>query len=72
MELFQHALVTLAALAAASIIVRRVFTAGAPGNGTAQCASCPVAQGKSGPSAAANAEPSETTHPMILVKHHQP
>ncbi|RPI57296.1 MAG: hypothetical protein EHM55_02400 [Acidobacteria bacterium] len=43
--LVQHVLVTLAAIAAASIVVRRVFTTVRPGAEAApRCASCPVAQ----------------------------
>jgi hypothetical protein len=47
--LVQHILVTLAAIAAASIVVRRVFTTVRPGAEAApRCASCPVAQLKQG------------------------
>jgi hypothetical protein len=43
--LVQHAIVTLAAIAAASIIARRVFTTVRPATGqTSKCASCPAAR----------------------------
>ena len=72
LDILQHVVVTLAALAAGWIVVRRVFTAVAPGAGAPQCASCPVAHGKSAPAAAPiGTEASPTTHPMILVKHQQ-
>lgn len=72
LDILQHVIVTLAALAAAWIVVRRVFTAVAPGAGAPQCASCPVAHGKSAPSAApAPTAGSPTAQPMILLKHQQ-
>jgi hypothetical protein len=46
-ELVQHALVTLAAVAAAGIVVRRVFTTVRPDTGAPKCASCPAAEHKS-------------------------
>ena len=72
LDIFQHVVVTLAALAAAWIVLRGEFTAVAPGAGAPQCASCPVAQRKSAaPAAAARTETPATTHPMILVRHQQ-
>ena len=46
-DLVQHAVVTLAALGAAWVIVRRVFSFVKPaGGGPPKCASCPAAQGQ--------------------------
>jgi len=44
-DIVQHALVTLAAIGAAWVVVRRVFTVVKPtGGGAPKCASCPVAR----------------------------
>jgi hypothetical protein len=67
MELLQHGVVTLAALGAAWVIVRRVFTAVAPGPSSPQCASCPAAHHHTARPAPART-PERTTHPLILVK----
>jgi hypothetical protein len=66
LDLLQHAFVTFAAIAAAWIIVRRVFRAVLPGPTAHKCASCPAAQGS--PSAPLGSQPSEATLPLILVK----
>ena len=69
-ELAQHVVVTLAALSAAAIIVRRVFGAIAPGGGSGSpCDSCPSAalHRKTLPrSGESSQEPA--TKPMILVR----
>jgi hypothetical protein len=68
-ELVQHVIVTLAALSAAGIIVRRVFGAIAPGRRSASpCDSCPSAarHGKLPHMPAESATPS--AQPVILVK----
>jgi hypothetical protein len=44
--LVQDVFVTLAAIAAASIVVRRVFVTVRPDGGSSKCASCPAAQHK--------------------------
>jgi hypothetical protein len=43
-DFIQHAIVTLAAIAAAWVVVRRLFTVVKPlGGGAPKCASCPAA-----------------------------
>jgi hypothetical protein len=68
-ELVQHVIVTLAALSAAGIVVRRVFGAIAPGSRSASpCDSCPSAarHGKLPQVPAEAVVPS--AQPMILVR----
>lgn len=43
-ELLQHVIVTIVALGAAGVIVRRVFGVVQPAGGNPQCASCPSAR----------------------------
>ena len=66
-ELFQDALVTLAAAAAAWTVLRRVFTAVKPAAGaTPACASCPRAAAHA---AAAPRDPeSRGTLPLTVVR----
>jgi len=48
MEIWQHAVVTLAALAAGTLVWRRVFGVVAPRTPTGGCAGCPSARGACG------------------------
>ena len=69
-ELAQHVVVTLAALSAAAIIVRRVFGAIAPGSGSGSpCDSCPSAalHRKTVPRSG-EPTPASSPKPMILVR----
>lgn len=69
LELLQHVFVTLVAVAAGWIIVRRVFATVRPGPASHTCASCPVAQGGKTASQPAGTEaPPPTTRPLILMK----
>ena len=44
-ELMQDVIVTLVAIAAAYVVVRRVFLMVGPGNGSPKCDSCPANDG---------------------------
>lgn len=48
MEILQHAVVTLVALAASALLCRRVFGFVGPGAGRTCCARCPSAEGACG------------------------
>jgi hypothetical protein len=67
-ELAQHVIVTLAALSAAGIIVRRVVGAVAGSNSGSPCDSCPSAalHGKKPQAPGGSATPS--TQPLIVVR----
>jgi hypothetical protein len=57
-ELVQHAIVTLAAIGAGWVIVRRVFSFVKPAGGAApKCASCPAAQGQKAQPLSSEAKP---------------
>ena len=68
--LVQDALVTLAAIIAAWIVVRRVFTTVRPVSGAApKCASCPAAQTHGERHVAPSAsQPDGDSHPLIVLK----
>lgn len=51
MELLQHAVVTLVALAAGAVVIRRVLGFAAPPAKPAGCAGCPAARAASGSTA---------------------
>jgi len=51
MEILQHAVVTLVALAASAVLVRRVFGSIKPRAGRTSCAGCPSAPGSCGATA---------------------
>lgn len=70
-ELAQHVVVTLAALSAAGIIVRRVFGAVVSrGPSSSPCASCPSAakHGKTVPAASSESSAKPAAEPMILLR----
>jgi hypothetical protein len=66
-DLLQDAVVTVAALGAGSLVLRRLFgfvrPAAKPG-----CASCPSARGDCATPAATEPPSSPATHPLILVR----
>ncbi len=70
MELVQHVIVTLVAMAAAGLVVRRLVGVARPAPGAAPaCANCPSNAGSchvAPPLDAATAAP--TTHPLVLVR----
>jgi hypothetical protein len=70
-EILQHVIVTLVAMGAGWIIVRRIFSTVRPGPGAHDCASCPVSSGvraEAAESSFAEQRGEPTTHPMILIK----
>jgi hypothetical protein len=77
-DFIQHAIVTLAAIGAAWIVVRRVFTIVKPaGGGAPKCASCPSAAPQRArvhvgdPAAQAHKPtqpPSSETKPLTLIR----
>ena len=69
-ELLQHVLVTLAAILALWVVIRRVFTVVVPTRDSKTCASCPAAQNHSRGQATtpdAAAPPSADAQPLRLV-----
>ena len=57
-DIVQHALVTLVAIGAAWVVVRRVFTVVKPtGGGAPKCASCPSAQARKSQTLSSEAKP---------------
>jgi len=63
-DFIQHAIVTLAAIGAAWVVVRRVFTVVKPaGGGAPKCASCPSAQAHKPAQ-----PPSSETKPLTLIR----
>ena len=62
-DVIQHAIVTLAAIGAAWLVVRRVFTVVKPiGGGAPKCASCPAARPQDQPL-------TSEAKPLTLVRH---
>ncbi len=70
MDLVQHAIVTLVAMAAVAVLLRRLVGVARPGAGAAPaCANCPSSAGScqvGEPPAATTAAPA--THPLVLVR----
>ena len=71
-DLLQHVIVTLIAISAAWIIVRRVFSAVLPSSGSHDCASCPVARNVPNRPRSEQVSPGgpagSATYPLTLVK----
>jgi hypothetical protein len=67
MEILQHAVVTLVALAASAVLVRRVFGFVEPRAGRTGCAGCPSAQGACGPTTQATSG-ATVHHPAVLIR----
>jgi hypothetical protein len=65
MELLQDAVVTLFALGAVLMLVRRFASFAKPGGGESACASCPSSSLKPRKQAAA---PEPRTHPVMFVR----
>lgn len=67
MEIVQHAVVALIALAAGAVLVRRVFGFVGPRAGRTSCAGCPSAPGARGatPQPRTNAT---VEHPAVLMR----
>ena len=64
-ELLQTIVVTIIALAAGALVVRRVFVSTAPRPGQDGCAGCPSASSH----AATPAKPAaDVSHPVILIR----
>lgn len=66
MEILQHAVVTLVALAAAAVVLRRLFGFLSPRAEEPRCAGCPSTQGACAPTAP---QPGGgVVHPAVLVR----
>ena len=71
MELLQDGAVTLFALGAAVMLVRRFVSFAKPGGGESACASCPSSSlrpARNRPSASAAPAPEPKTHPVTFVR----
>ena len=67
MEILQHAVVTLVALAASAVLVRRVFGFIKPRAGRTNCAGCPSAPGTRGATIQPRSD-AALQHPAILIR----
>lgn len=67
MEIFQHTVVTLVALAASAALCRRVFGFAGPRAGRTGCAGCPSAQGACGGTTRATSG-ATVQHPAVLIR----
>lgn len=67
MEILQHAVVTLVALAASAALFRRVFGFVGPRAGRTGCAGCPSAQGACGATTQATSG-ATVQHPAVLIR----
>lgn len=67
-EMLQHVIVTIAALAAAATLVRRVLAlTGRDTTATPACGSCPTSKGACGADAAPTRE-ATVSHPAVLLR----
>ncbi len=66
MEIFQHAVVTVVALAAGALVLRRVFGFLSPRAEAPRCAGCPSTQSACAP--AASQAGTGASHPAVLVR----
>jgi hypothetical protein len=67
-DLAQHVIVTIVAILAAGVILRRVFATVQAGPAASKCASCPAHSQENAGDADAAREGSGQVHPLILVK----
>ncbi len=71
-DLVQHALVTLVAMAAVAIVLRRLVGVARPAPGAAPaCANCP-SNATARPRTSATATPQAREHPLVFVRPPQP
>jgi hypothetical protein len=63
-DLIQTIVVTIVALAAAALVVRRLFVSTAPAPGQEGCAGCPSAQSH----APSKSKPAPDVHPAVLIR----
>lgn len=66
-ELFQDAVVTLAAAAAAWVVIRRVFRTVKPTGGSAACAACPSCA-TANPMTNIAKHADATVHPLVVTR----
>ena len=67
MEIFQHAVVTLLALAASALVFRRVFGFVGRSAGRSGCAACPSAKGSCGTTTQATSG-ATVVHPVVMLR----
>ena len=66
MEILQHAVVTMVALAAAAVVLRRLFGFLSPRAEQPRCAGCPSTESSCAPSPAPSG--GGAVHPAVLVR----
>jgi hypothetical protein len=67
MEILQHAVVTLVALAASGLVFRRVFGFVGRRAGGSGCAACPSAKGACGGSTQVTSD-ATVVHPAVMIR----